>query len=118
MNDFKTHHKIEQLKECFKQRFLFGKRTLYNWVVKVSLRMRTVFRSMFRSRIFVEWSSCTVENFLDATKCYKCQTYGQVQKFCMEKEITCILCSKYGHKVKEYPNKKAGKRPTCPVCKK
>ena len=104
----------------FKPRFKMGRRRedLTNWVIEVSPKIRTLLRKEEKTRLYIEWQSCRIQDFRGVTRCFKCQQYGHVQKFCKDEEKTCAYCAKTGHMADECADKKAGKQPTCPACRK
>lgn len=89
-----------------------------NWMVEVSPKIRTILRRDDRLRIYLQWRSCKIQDFRGATRCFRCQCYGHVQKFCADREVTCSYCAKQGHNIEDCADKKANKPPICPACKK
>lgn len=73
-------------------------------VVECSVRVRNWLRS--RGRIFVEWESCRIKDYIDVPRCYKCQRYGHVAKLCNGDKTVCPHCSG-DHEIKDC--KKTGK---------
>ncbi|XP_053212613.1 uncharacterized protein LOC128396113 [Panonychus citri] len=63
--------------------------------------------------IYIHYSRCRVEDFFKLVKCYKCQGYGHISKYCKRDEI-CIHCSEK-HATKLCPN--LDKPPLCINCK-
>lgn len=111
---------IEEFAKEFIPRFRIGAKEgpLTNWVVEVSPRVRNILRRSDEIRLYLKWQSCKVYDYRGVTRCYNCQIYGHVAKYCIQKEKTCSFCSIIGHTVAECQSKKEGKNPTCAACKK
>lgn len=82
---------IEEFKREFRPIFKKGRReaSKRHLVVEVSARVRRLL--IDKSRIFVSWFACRVEDFVGPSKCFKCQEFGHVAKFCRGKEV-CRHC--------------------------
>lgn len=106
-------------KEIFIPRFRIGRKDgpLTDWVIEVSPQLRNILRSDDRNRLFVMWQSCKIKDYRGVSRCYNCQLYGHVAKFCIQKEKTCSFCSGKGHTMQECQEKKNNKTPTCAACK-
>jgi hypothetical protein len=50
-----------------------------------------------KGRLYVDWQSCRVKDFVGVTLCRKCCTYGHPEKYCREKDLTCLHCGASGH---------------------
>lgn len=109
----------EVFREAFIPRFMIGRKEgqCTNWVIEVTPNIRNVLRSNERSRLYLQWQSCKIEDYRGVTRCYKCQSYGHVSKFCREEEQVCSFCAKTGHKLIDCPEKKRNGSPTCAACK-
>ncbi|KAG8296518.1 hypothetical protein J6590_055164 [Homalodisca vitripennis] len=59
--------------------------------------MRNVLRK--RERVFVGWTSSRVKDYIDLPRCYKCQRFGDVAKFCNGRKA-CPRCAK-DHDIRE-----------------
>jgi len=85
-----------------------GKR---HWVCEVSPALRKVL--MDRKRLYVDFSSCRVDDHLGVTRCYRCQGFGHTAKRCRQKE-TCSHCATEGHQRRDCP--RLQDPPRCAVC--
>lgn len=84
-----------------------------HWVLECSPRLRSLL--LERERIYYEWESNRIKEYDDVTRCYKCQMYGHVAKFCKEKDPACGHCAG-PHETRECPKK--DEQAVCTVCKK
>jgi len=84
-----------------------------NIIVECSSRVRNYLRE--RERIFIEWESCKVQDYVDVTRCYKCQRYGHVAKYCSS-QSSCSHCAGE-HDYKECPDKEKNEKVSCGNCK-
>lgn len=109
----------EELKSEFIPRFKVGRKDgpLTSWVIEVSPRVRNVVRSNDKVRLFMKWQSSKVQDYRGVTRCYNCQLYGHVAKYCTESNKVCSFCSITGHIVSKCPDKRNNKNPTRSACK-
>lgn len=110
----------ESIKNDFIPRFRIGKKEgeCTNWVVEVSPKLRNVLRSNERNRLYLQWQSCKIEDYRGVTRCYKCQQYGHVSKYCREEDQICSYCAKANHMHTNCPEKNRNVSPTCAACRK
>lgn len=83
-----------------------------NVVVKCSPKVRDCLRA--KGRVFVEWNSCKVVDFVRPTRCYRCLAFGHVAAGCKSEKL-CGHCGLGGHVRDECPKKSDG--PVCVNCK-
>lgn len=88
-----------------------GSDTRENWVVECSPRVRNLIR--VRDRLFIGWQSCRVKDYNPVVRCYKCQTYGHVGKYCRNKQV-CPHCTGE-HDLKNC--KRKDQSPRCANCR-
>lgn len=65
-------------------------RKVEHWVLECTPEVRDWLTS--EGRIYIDWSSCRVKDYLSVTRCYNCQGYGHPSRFCKGKR-TCGHCS-------------------------
>lgn len=106
---------IEEHKRGIKPLFKTGKKEseVTNWVLEVSAEMRKVL--LDKGKVGIGWRMCRVADYIPSTRCYKCQNFGHVSRYCKATEETCGHCSTKGHRIENCPNK--GQKPTCSACK-
>ena len=106
---------IEDYKRGIKPLFRTGKRggEVTNWVFEVSSEVRDAL--IEKGKIGIGWRICRVVDYVATTRCYKCQQFGHVSKYCKATQDTCGHCGELGHKMSESPNK--NRKPTCHACK-
>ena len=87
-----------------------------HWVMEVAPEVRTIVKE-HGNRMYMGWTANRVADYLDASRCYKCQLYGHVTKHCKSAKDTCGHCGRTGHLYKECVNKNNGS-PVCTPCRK
>lgn len=102
-----------QVKIAFKTGSKDNKDTC-NLVLEVSKEAREVI--IKRERLYIMWQCCHVQDFVAATRCYKCQAFGHTTKHCRAEKEVCGHCANAGHGFRNCPNK--AKEATCVNCKK
>lgn len=70
-------------------------------VLECSPEVRNIVRT--RDRLYIGWQSCRVKDYNPVVRCYKCQQYGHVAKYCRNKSV-CSHCAE-NHDIKECKNK-------------
>lgn len=105
------NHNIEI--ECIGKTGIKDKDTV-DWVIEVTPQYRKLIMS--RRSLYIGWSSCPVSDYTRPTRCFKCQMYGHISKYCNEAEDTCSHCADKGHAFKACPNKDVSQK-VCGNCK-
>ncbi|CAK9820466.1 Uncharacterized 50 kDa protein in type I retrotransposable element R1DM [Anthophora quadrimaculata] len=106
---------ITKFSEDFKLAFKTGdrSRSKVNWVVEVTPDIRDTLKKS--GRVFIDWYACHTQDFLSVSRCYKCQAFGHVSKYCTAKDDTCGHCAQPGHSYKDCKVKT--QNPSCINCK-
>ncbi|CAL7932822.1 unnamed protein product [Xylocopa violacea] len=109
------HLNKDKFTEDFKLLFRTGDREkeTVNWVIEVTPEIRNILTK--RSKIFIGWHSCSIRDYIQITRCYKCQSFGHISKHCQAKVDTCGHCGQDGHSFGSCPKKQ--QNPTCVNCK-
>lgn len=83
--------------EVFKLLFKTGDRAkeTVNWIVEVTPEIRDEIKK--QSRLFLGWNACHIQDYIAVSRCYKCQAFGHIAKFCRASQDTCGHCAKEGH---------------------
>uniref|UniRef100_A0ABD2VX66 CCHC-type domain-containing protein n=2 Tax=Trichogramma kaykai TaxID=54128 RepID=A0ABD2VX66_9HYME len=90
--------------EChFEPKFKIGKREpegdFVNWVCEVSPQFRNAVDRT--KRLYIDWNRCKVRDFSSISRCFKCQEFDHIAKFCKAQVNTCGKCGEDGHSYKE-----------------
>lgn len=98
-----------------KLQFRVGKRRedLTNWVAEVTPALRNKIRKI--GRIYIEWQFCRIQDFIGLSRCYQCQVYGHVAKYCRQETSSCGHCAEDGHRASDCPKKAEPAK--CASCK-
>lgn len=80
-----------------------------HWVIEVPPELRKIILNE-SERIYIDRAACKVRDFTLVTRCFQCQMYGHIGKYCKGKKI-CGHCGEEGHSIESCKNKK--KAPRC-----
>ena len=86
-----------------------------NWVMKVSPPPQ-VREKLLTGKVFIAWHACKVRDYIATSRCYKCQDYEHVAKYCRVNYEICAHCAESGHSTKECTSK--NKDASCVNCRK
>lgn len=113
-NDF-NEDDAAAFKTQFRLRFRDGRprEDLVDWVAEVSPDARTRLRK--RERLYIGWTACRVQDFIAVSRCFKCQLYGHIAKYCRQSGMVCGHCGEDGHGIKECNRKDSPA--ICILCK-
>lgn len=105
-----------EVQEGIRLRFKSGRKDadVCNWVIEVNNRIRVAL--LEKGRIYIDYACCKVRDILAVPRCYKCQGYGHLVKYCKREggEI-CSHCGETGHNYRDCKIDKD--RPCCVQCK-
>jgi hypothetical protein len=90
-----------EFEKRFKVRFKLGNKNSprVHFVCEVSPSIKAQFENI--GRVYVGFTSCRVREYTNVTKCYKCQRFGHIAKYCREDKLVCGKCGDVGHLFKE-----------------
>jgi hypothetical protein len=73
------------------------KRPRNNWVLEIHPALWKQLIS--KGRVYLVWESYKVEKYLRLTKCYKCQRFGHIKKYCPipDESASCGTCTSSEH---------------------
>lgn len=66
-------------------------------------------------RVFVDFNSFRVQEFVSITRCFRCQGFGHTSTVCRRDKVICSYCGGEGHNHKDCQNKSGA--PCCFNCK-
>ena len=106
----------DSLKRDLRPCFQIGKRKedTTNVVVETTTQIRNALREI--GRLYFDWMSCRIDDYLGISRCYHCQNYGHIAKHCRQEKATCYHCAGHGHRAEECKDRDAP--PKCAPCKK
>lgn len=84
-----------------------------NWVFEVHPEVRRLV--IQKGKIYFDWKSCNVEDYVRVSRCYKCQRFGHVAKHC-NSEKQCGFCASTDHESKDCRYKEDTARHKCANC--
>lgn len=87
--DLSTFQNEFQLVHTYKKKNLGDSRVTV--VAECTARVRNLVRA--RDRLYIRWQSCRVKDYNPLVRCYKCQAFGHVAKYCRGKSM-CPHCPK------------------------
>jgi hypothetical protein len=109
--------KIEMSQECFRKSCTLSHRAgpktgASHVVMHVTPEVRGCLLSS--GRVYIDWQSCRVRDFLGVTLCRKCCMYGHPEKYCRETVPMCSHCGVAGHSRTGCPRRES--TPKCATC--
>lgn len=108
---------LEEVKANFKPIFKTGRKNMptRNWVLETSPAARKNAVQQ-KGKMQIGWYSCRVEDYVEVTRCYKCQGTNHTAAKCKEQNETCSHCGQIGHSHKVCSKK--NEPPKCVNCAK
>lgn len=86
--------------------------TLSNWVLEVPARVFHILTE--RKKIYIEWQSHSVKEYINIARCFKCFGFGHIANKCTSEHQYCGHCGEKEHIYKEC--KKRSENPKCVCC--
>jgi hypothetical protein len=86
---------------------------LTSWIIELHPAARAHFLSI--GRLYTEWRSHTIRDFLTVTRCYNCQRFGHVSKHCNQAK-QCGYCSSTEHESRQCQQKQNPAAHKCANC--
>jgi hypothetical protein len=102
---------ITAIKLCFRTGRKDSNET--NWVLEVPPQVR---EKLLIGKIYVSWNACKVRDYISVSRCYKCQGFGHVAKYCRVNYEICAHCAESGHGTGQCTSK--DKHASCVNCRK
>jgi hypothetical protein len=102
---------IAAIKFCFRTGRKDSEET--NWVMEVPPKVR---EKLVTGKIFISWNACKVRDYISVSRCFKCQGFGHVAKYCRVNYDICAHCAESGHSTKQCCGK--DKNASCVNCRK
>lgn len=80
--------------------YLFPKRDrrFTSCIIEVSPEIRR--RLLRNDGVYIDWSSCRVNDYVSVLQCYRCLRFGHLAKNCRSKDVHCGHCGK-DHEIKD-----------------
>lgn len=104
-----------EFKECIKKAFKIGnpKSPTTTWVIELEPKLKNAL--MAKERLYINWNSCKVYNYVRLTRCYNCQRYGHTAKHCRSPK-QCGFCASTDHESNACQSKQTPDRFNCANC--
>lgn len=84
-----------------------------NWVLEVHPAVRRIIKQ--QGRVYFDWKSCNVDDYLRVTRCFKCQKFGHVAKHC-NADKQCGYCAGSDHETRDCKYKEDPRKVKCANC--
>jgi hypothetical protein len=83
------------------------------WVIEIHPAARAHF--MKTAKIYIQWKSLNIKDYIRVTRCYNCQKYGHVSKHC-KSEKQCGFCASTAHESKDCSERENSSKHKCANC--
>lgn len=83
------------------------------WVIELEPKLKNAL--IIKRRIYLNWNSCKVFNYIKLTRCYNCQRYGHTAKYCKSAK-QCGFCASTDHESTNCQHKQSPEKFNCANC--
>jgi hypothetical protein len=83
------------------------------WVIELHPAARNHFMRI--GKIYIQWKSLNIKDYLRVTRCFNCQKYGHVSKYC-QSEKQCGICAATNHETRNCMVKDNEQKHKCANC--
>ena len=84
-----------------------------NWIMEVTSTVRNKLRTT--EKLYILTRRCKILDYVALSRCFNCQRYGHIAKYCKNAKPTCAHCAEEGHTIKEC--RKTTKAQKCAACR-
>lgn len=107
-----NHKELDGLRETIVFRHHFKtKEDRVNWIVQVPGRL--LVDLINQGRIYMLWRTYRVKEYINVTRCFKCQSFGHIAKVCNFPDQICEICGSKDHLKNDCKKKDS---PQCSNC--
>ena len=113
--NIKDEKLYEEAKQVTKPKFRTGprKQERDHLVIETSNRVRLYLLEKAEGKVFINFERFAIKDFLSIPKCFRCISYGHVEKHCRVPKQICKYCGKDNHECEKCPDKN---REQCVPC--
>lgn len=110
--DYLSITEREKLKEKVNIKYSFAtKENKVNWIAQMPGSYLN--RLLKQEKVFIRWRTYPIKEYINIRRCFKCQGYGHIAKYCNAPSQICEDCGQEGHDKKECNSKEVVKCINC-----